>query len=138
MPLTERFEFLAISRRAVPEVFKCLLQQRTLPRDHRAEINDIIGKLRLTREIQCIEITALHQAIDTDQQRVAGERRKALVRRIAVTGRPERQDLPDVLSRVAQEVGEGMRLLTELADTIGAGKGSGVQQDTAGSREVHA
>ena len=59
-------------------------------------------------------------------------------RRIAVAGRTERQHLPDLLPGIAQKISEGVRLRAQFADAVGPGKGSGMQQDSAGSWEAHA
>ena len=49
------------------------------------------------------------QIAQIDQQRIARERRKALIGRIAVAGRPQRQHLPDALARADQAVDEVVR-----------------------------
>ena len=64
------------------------------------------------------EPAPLDERIDVDEQRVARKRRRRLVRRIAVTARAERKDLPDVLARLSEEVDEAVSFFAEIADAV--------------------
>ncbi len=98
MALAKTGEGFAIASCRVTKCLECLAQQWQLPRDDGAEIHVAGGKLRFPIDIAGVQIAALHQTVDADQQRIPREGREALVGRIAVAGRPERQHLPDVLS----------------------------------------
>ena len=64
---------------------------------------------------------------------VAGVGGKALIRRVAVAGRAERQHLPIVLSRVLQKVRELIGCLAQRADAIGRRQGGHGHQNTTAS-----
>ena len=64
------------------------------------------------------EPAPLDERIDVDEQRVARKRRRRLVRRMAVTDRAERKDLPDVLARLSEEVDEAISFFAEIADAV--------------------
>ena len=64
----------------------------------------------------------------------AGERRRGLVRRAGLVGRPERQDLPPRLAGRGEPVDERVRLVAEPP----AGQRGRVQQDAARAGELHA
>ena len=65
------------------------------------------------------------------EQRVAGERRKALVRRIAVAGRPERQHLPHSLAGGSEQIDELERARAEIADAEAARQRRRMEEDAA-------
>ena len=84
------------------------------------------GKFRARSNCARIEIAALHQCVEADQERIAGEGGETLIRRVAVSGGPQRQNLPDTLPGIAQKVGEAMRLRSQFADAVRSRKRSWV------------
>jgi hypothetical protein len=75
--------------------------------------------------------------VEADQQWISRERRKTLVGGIAVAGGTKRQHLPDALAAVMQKIGEGIRFGAKLSNAGTSWKGSGMQQNSTGSRKVH-
>ena len=73
-----------------------------------------------------------------DQQRVAGEGGEALVGRVAVAGRAERQDLPEPLLGRSQEVDEAIRLVAQVADAESARQRRWMEQKPTRPRQPHA
>ena len=103
-------------------------QHTRLPWNHSGEIYLVFRQERRRRHVQWIE---------RDQQRIAGQRGKALVRRIAVAGGPEREHLPKSLAGIGEKIGKAPRGFAQVADTPRPRKRSGMKQDTAGTREAH-
>src|SRR5262249_41282028 len=66
--------------------------------------------------------------------RVAGEGGETLVRRVAVAGRRQGQDLPPFLTGAGQGLDPGVGRRSQVADAVGAGQGGGVQQHPRGTR----
>src|SRR5208283_1282846 len=97
-------------------------KKRNLPSDDGAKVHVVRRKLRLLVQVASVEIAAFDEDLKADQQGIAGKRREALVGRITITGWAERQDLPDVLSRIAQKVREAVGLRPKLTHAISAGK----------------
>jgi hypothetical protein len=88
-----------VSERVVVRCFENLkgaFEQRSLELDHPAEI-DSHRKSRSVAEIIGGQQTTINEPPGTDEQSVARERREALIRRVAVTRRAERQHLPEAL-----------------------------------------
>ena len=88
-------------------------------------------------EVLLRQQTVLDQLLRRDQKRVPGERRKTLVRRIAVTGRPERQYLPVRLARLDQKIDELERLWPKVANAELARQRRRVKENTACSWKFH-
>ena len=118
MLFAEGVECFALGRRTSPERLESSPQQGDLPRDHGAEIHLVSRKIRTQLQLAGIEITALHERVETDQQRIAGESREALIRRVPIASRAQRQNLPDALAGIAQKVGEAMCLGPQFADAV--------------------
>ena len=100
------------------------------------------GPHRCARRRSCThfrlrEQTVLDQPVGADEQRIAGKRREALIRRVAVARRSERQHLPQPLPAGGEEVDELEGGGAEVADPEAARQRRGVQQDAARARERH-
>ena len=91
------------------------------------------GKVGPLLQVGARDEPLLAQAVERDEERVAGEGREALVRRVAVAGGAEGQDLPQALAGLLQEVEEGGRLRAQLSDAVGTGQRRGVEQDPGGA-----
>ncbi len=79
----------------------------------------------------------LEQQLRRNQERVAGKSRKALVGRITIAGGPERQHLPDALTRLLEQVDESQRRRAKVADAPGAGQRGRMKEDSAGAGKAH-
>ena len=73
----------------------------------------------------------------TDQERVPSKGGKHLVRRIAISSGPERQHLPDTLLCCVKKIGKTVGLTAKIADTKGARKGRGVQENSTRTGTFH-
>ena len=73
---------------------------------------------------------ARDERLECHHQRAAGERRDALVGRVAGADRRGRQQLPQALAGRDQPVDEVKRLGAEIADAVRAGQRGDVQQHT--------
>jgi hypothetical protein len=100
-----------------------LLDQRSLVRNHRLELDGVSRERRLI---------ARHR----DHQRVPGERGEALVRRVTVACRAKRQHLPDGDAGGGEKIEKAHCVTAELPDSVRAGKRRGVQENSrcAGKR----
>ena len=77
------------------------------------------------------EQALVDQTVEADEQRIAGERGEALIRRVAVAGGPERQHLPELLAGRGEEVEELDRARPQIADAEAAGQRGRVEQHAA-------
>ena len=64
------------------------------------------------------EETVGNKLLKVDEIRVPGKGRVGLVRRVAVAGRAERQDLPVLLSGFPEEIGKLSRLSAQRSDAV--------------------
>src|SRR6187549_2082814 len=78
-----------------------------------------------------------NEEIGTYEQRVPGKSRIAGIGRIAITCRPERQHLPQRLTRGLKEIGEGVGLRPEIADTERSRQRRRMKQHTTRSGKIH-
>lgn len=58
------------------------------------------------------------QTVQADKQRITSEYGGTLIRRIAVTSRSKRQDLPHALACLLKQFGKAYRLRTQVTDTV--------------------
>ncbi len=75
----------------------------------------------------------LHKQVQVDEVRVARERRKALIRRIAVARGTERQELPVFLPCGGKETGKLIGCLAQRADAVGRGERRDRHQNAGGT-----
>ena len=113
------------------------LQQPELERDHLAIIHPILRKGRQVFQVIRFQQSPFQKRLQIDQQRIAGEGREALIRRIAVAGRPQGQHLPQRLPAGGQEIDELVRARPQIADAETARQRRGVQQDATCTGEHH-
>src|SRR5262249_23743839 len=60
------------------------------------------------------------QQVGAHQQRIPGKGREALVGRVAIPGRTEREYLPQALLRSHKKIDEAIGLLTQIANAVAA------------------
>ena len=73
------------------------------------------------------------EQVQVDEIRVTRKGRKALIRRVAVARRAERQELPVFLPRGGEKVGKVIGGLAHRADAVGRGKGRDRHQNAGGT-----
>ena len=83
----------------------------------------VIDILRIAAEVAAIaflarEYALLDQLVQTDEIRVAGEGGKGLIRRIAVAGRAQGQDLPEGLACIPEIIDKVISGLVKAADAV--------------------
>src|SRR5262245_51028848 len=91
------------------------------------------------RENGCTNVLRFEQAVfdekmRTDEIGVARESGKALIGRIRIPRRSERQNLPPGLPRSHQRVHPAVSFRAEIADAVGARQRSWMQQDAGAAR----
>ena len=77
--------------------------------------------------------TVLHEPLRRDQQRIAGIRREASVRRVAVARRVQWQHLPDAQTGLLCPIEKCEQLVAEVADAVAAGERRWMQEDAGGA-----
>jgi hypothetical protein len=107
-------------------MLKRLPQQVVLVVNHRPEIDPLVRELGHGAHRRGRQVALRHQPVRADQQRVAGKGGEALVGAVAVTGRPQRQYLPQRLLALGQEVKKAVGCFAQVADAVAAGKRGGV------------
>jgi hypothetical protein len=90
-----------------------------------------LGQLTVRRQIRGVQQTAFRQRFEADEQRVAGVRGRAVVRRVARSERTDRQHLPPGLPRALQEVREAVCRRTQITKPVKARQGRDMQQSSA-------
>jgi len=136
MVMTERLETIAQgNRRGRRKALEHCWPQCSAVCDDGLKIDGTVRECRAA--LAGGQQTICDEVVERDQQRVAGERRKALIRRIPVTGRPQRQDLPDALARGSEQVYELVSAVTEVANPVGSGKRCRVEKDATRARRHH-
>src|SRR5579863_8992320 len=68
------------------------------------------------------------ERIQVEQERIAGECREQLVRRVPISRRPERQYLPDLLLRLRQKLHKLIRRTSQIANAMAAGQRRNMQE----------
>ena len=105
---------------ALPSALKGAAQQTEPPGVERS----VIDALRIVPERHALHLfpgekPVGDQLFQINEIRVPSKRRVGLVRRVAVAGRTERQDLPVFLSRLLKKIGKLSRLGAERSDAMG-------------------
>ena len=75
------------------------------------------------RQIIRIKPPVLRQLLQREEIRISRSQRERLIRRIAITGHPERQDLPDPLRAALQLIHKMICRAVQCADPIRRGQG---------------
>ena len=83
------------------------------------------------------EQTIFDEAIEANQQRIAGKGGEALIRRVSITGRPKRQHLPHPLLARGEQIDEVERRGTEVTNAIPTRQRGWVKQDAARTPKRH-
>src|SRR5262249_38217541 len=84
------------------------------------------------------EQAVLDKLLRGDEQRVARERREALVGRVPEPGGSQREYLPQRLARAGQEIHERVRGGPQIAAGGRPRQCGGMEQQSARTREAHA
>src|SRR5690606_33440381 len=113
------------------ERLECLEQRRPFRDVKPAVIDTITRQFAQRPEIVVRQQSGGNQRGQIDQVRIARERRKTLVGRIAVAGRPERTNLPEVSPRCREKLKKTIRRRIQNTDTLIARERGGVQQHAA-------
>jgi hypothetical protein len=71
-------------------------------------------------DINLVQESFLHQHVEVDEQRIAGAGREALKWRVPVTGRVQRQHLPQFVPGGGQKVDKTISLGAEVANAMRA------------------
>ena len=106
------------------------------PREGGFEERELVGNDPLEVDAVRRKITAATPR-HVDHERVAGEGREALVRRVAVAGGAEREHLPDLHSRLGEEIEKAVRFRTQFTDAVGAGKRGRVKENACRAGKGH-
>ena len=116
-----------VRARTGTESLPCRLEQGVLEALDRVELDGRRRK-RASGAISRLHQIVLDQPVRADQERVAGERRQGLVRRVAIGGRAQWQRLPPALAGLVKPVDplDGRR--TYIADSIPRGQRRDMQQ----------
>jgi len=112
-------------------------QHPVLVRDDGAIVHPVRGKGRPVGKILGGEQALGTQSVQTDEQRVAGERREGLVRGVAIAGGAERQHLPEALAGPGAKVDKGPRPRAQIPDAVGAGHAGRMAEDAAHASRFH-
>ena len=121
------------------EVVPGLVENPLLPADHGIEIHPLLRERREVLEGRHGQETVAEQKLRRDQQRIAGKRGCAPVRRAAASDDRQRQDLPEGLAGRLRPVEEPIDPRTEVADAEGPRERRGMKEDSGGtgSRRCH-
>jgi hypothetical protein len=109
-----------ICRRAGCETLCRPPQQRQLPGVDRAEVHTILRETRRALQFTRLQQRFFDHILQADQIGVARKRAKALIRAVAIAGRPQRQHLPQALMRALEKIHPRIRRAVERADPIAA------------------
>ncbi len=111
---------LAVGR--VEEARRSRLQPAHAPGHGRGEVDPVVGHGDVRGERRLGEPATRVQRVQVDQQRVAGESRRARIGAVAGADQPERQHLPPGLPGAHQPVDEAIGLGAEVAAAMRAGQ----------------
>ena len=99
--------------------------------DHGREVDAAGLESSMIIRVMFRQQSVVNQSFDADEQRIARERGEALIGRIAVAGRSERQYLPEPLTGGPEEVDEFEGARPEVPDTKATGQRSRMEQKAA-------
>ena len=103
-------------------------QQCSLPGDDGTVVDPAV---REPGRIDLVEQAIVDEAFRADEMRVAGEGGERLIRAVTVSGRSEREQLPDTASGTIQELEPAVGTRPEVADAVRPGEAGRVQEDAA-------
>ena len=125
-PEIRRFVFMEAGERRLQHMKPLVI--------HLPEVNLIVAlrPLYALQRLSC-QPALFHQLFWVNQIRIARKRRKALVRRVAVARRAERENLPVFLPRLLQEIHKGIRFLSQISNAVFRRQRCDMQQNSAAS-----
>src|SRR5439155_3620820 len=122
---------------AVIEMFERLSEKLILERRDLVEVHARLRKFGNVIELALGKQAIVAQPLRRNQQRIARVRRVTTVRRIAVAGRIEGQDLPEANAGALRPVEKSDQLIAEVADTKTSGQRRRMQQKAGGAMFDH-
>ena len=133
LPLrAKRFEVAALRLAGVPEKGASRpLEETALERNDGAEVYNRLRKLRRSLQLGALDPSLLREPVKADKERIACHAREALVGRIPIPRRAEGEYLPEALPVVGEKIGEPVRALPQVPDSMRPGKRSGMKQNAA-------
>jgi hypothetical protein len=105
--------------------------------DDSAVRHAFVWNIRCIGEILRRQKSLLAKSFQIYEQGISGKCREALIRRIAVSGGVQRQDLPDFLPRPGQEFDELMSGISKIADAVDARQRRDMEKDSTAPGEDH-
>ena len=94
---------------------------------------DKIGGKGGRRDLLRRQVAADDQRFQADEEGIPGKGRKGTIRRVAVAGRSEGEDLPNLLVASLEKIDEFFGNRTEIADPVRPGQGGRMEEDAAGA-----
>jgi hypothetical protein len=132
------FERAALSGRARrKEIIGRATQNRHLEINAASEVDGVFGEIGRANKVGFGQQSPIAQALETDQKRVAGERREALIRRVAIPRWVNRQNLPNFLPSSREEVGKLISVRAQIANAMASGQRRKVQQNSTTTGKPH-
>ena len=108
-----------------------LLQELHLEFNRRTVIHLPGIPLRFSLEVRLLKESLLLQVLRTDDIDLSRKRGKTLIRRIAESGRSQRQDLPQMLAGLFQKIDKVSRTLSQVTDSMRGRERSRMYENTA-------
>ena len=115
---TERLVFRQFLAARLEEACVRFLQALMLERPDAREVDERTAALVEHFRLRGLEPALLHEVVEVDEHRIAREGRRRLIRRVAEIHGAERQDLPDLLPGLREEVEERIGRLAEVTDAV--------------------
>src|SRR5579862_8366901 len=113
------------------------VEESLLKFNYAAERHLLVWETRRIHQVLRRQKAILTKSRQIDEQGISGECRKALVRRIAVSGWTQRQHLPDLLSGAGQKIDELASRFSEITDPMRAGQRRDMKKDSTAAGEDH-
>ena len=135
--VAEPLEAIASGRSRCVKVFEHSRPHPKAMGDHGSEVDIVSGELDARFGLRRGEQAVLDEALGADEEWIPGEGREALIRRIAVPRRAERQHLPHALSRGSKLIDELQRARPEVTDAVSARQRSRMEEDAARTTKCH-
>ena len=96
-----------------------------------AEVDVVVRKAEFSFKLRPIEQALARQLLEADQERIACERRDGGVWRIALGGRHERHDLPEMLPGGRHPIEESVGAVAKIPNAMRPGKRGRMRQNPA-------
>ena len=95
-------------------------EEAPLPRDHDSEVDVLVREVRPVRRF---DEAVVDEEVRGNEVDIAGECRETLIRRVTVSGRADRERLPETGAGLCKEVNPFVGRGPDIADPEGAGEG---------------